>query len=347
MMISPIPSPIEIKKRFSLSHKGQSFLKEAREQSRHIVSGKDSRKAFIIGPCSIHDKTSALEYAKRFKKLASEVEETSLLIMRVYFEKSRTSTGWKGLLYDPHLDGTHDMQTGLLWTRELLLMLSELEVPMAAECVDPLAAGYFDDLITWGFIGARTSASQPHRQYASSLQIPVGFKNSTDGNLDDAIHGIAASCISHTFLFIDQEGKLSMKRSEGNPYAHIVLRGANEFTNYDVLSVSHVIDKLEKSQLTSRIMIDCSHGNCQKQWQKQKDVFLYVLDQIEQGNQNICGLMLESHLKSGFQPLCEDRSFLAHDVSITDPCIDWETTEELIYSAHRTLSVGCSSLLSR
>lgn len=336
-MITPIPPPLEIKKRFSLSYKTEQFIKKSRHEARSIVSGKDSRKAFIVGPCSIHDKASALEYAQCFKQLAKETQETSMMIMRVYFEKSRTSTGWKGLLYDPYLDGSHDMYTGLLWTRELLTLLAELHVPVAAEFVDPLVACYFEDLITWGFIGARTSASQPHRQFASSMSIPIGFKNSTDGNLDDAIHGIAASSISHTFLSIDEEGKLSMKRSEGNPYAHIVLRGASDFTNYDALSVSEAIDKLAKSRLKLRIMIDCSHGNCQKQGDKQKEVFENVIQQLERGNESICGLMLESHLNSGYQPL-DDPSSLIYAVSITDPCIDWHTTEALILSAHHMLS---------
>jgi len=344
MNILPVPSPLEIKKRIPLSHAAHAFLHNAREAARSIVSGKDSRKAFVVGPCSIHDKNSALEYAKRFKQLSREVEETCFLIMRVYFEKSRTSTGWKGLLYDPHLDGSQDMHTGLLWTRELLLMLTEWQVPMAAEFVDPLAACFFEDLLTWGFIGARTSASQSHRQFASSLHIPIGFKNSTDGHLDDAIHGIAASGISHTFLSIDEEGRLAMKRSQGNPHTHIVLRGANDFTNYDAFSVSHTIDKLEKSHLPSRILIDCSHGNCQKQWDKQKDVFIDVLEQLESGNENICGLMLESHLKSGFQSLFEDPSTLQYAVSITDPCIDWTTTEALIHTAHQMLSSCYSSV---
>lgn len=344
MMISSIPSPLEIKKRFSLSYRAQQFIKESRHEARSIVAGKDARKAFIAGPCSIHDKASALEYAKHFKQLSIEVQETSLMIMRVYFEKSRTSTGWKGLLYDPYLDGTYDMHTGLLWTRELLLLLAELHVPIAAEFVDPLAACYFEDLITWGFIGARTSASQPHRQFASSLQIPIGFKNSTDGNLDDAVHGVAASSISHTFLAIDEEGRLSMKRSEGNPYAHIVLRGANDFTNYDALSVSEAIDKLERAHLRPKIMIDCSHGNCQKQGDKQKEVFENVMLQLEAGNESICGLMLESHLKSGYQSLSDDPSSLLYAVSITDPCIDWQTTEALMLSAHQMLAANCYAM---
>lgn len=337
-----LSSPSEVKKLYPLSQKAQSFITDMRRQSQHILTGKDERKAIIVGPCSVHDKLATLEYAKRFKKLSAEVKETCFLVMRVYFEKSRTSTGWKGLLYDPHLDGTHDICTGLLWTRELLLILADLQVPVATEFVDPLAACYFEDLITWGFIGARTSASQPHRQFASSLSIPIGFKNSTDGNLDHAIHGVATSSISHVFLSVDEEGQLCMKQSRGNPHTHIVLRGAHNFTNYDASSVTHAMDKLEKLHLSARIMIDCSHGNCQKQSEKQKDVFLNIIQQIEQGNDAICGIMLESHIEKGYQSL-GDPSSLKYAVSITDPCIDWKTTESLILAAHHSLSACFSS----
>lgn len=341
MNTAPIPTPLDVKKFYPVSQKAHCFLLGAKQQARRIICGLDARKAFIVGPCSIHEKSSALEYARRFKQLSEEVSESCFLVMRVYFEKSRTSTGWKGLLYDPHLDGSHDMYTGLLWSRELLLALAELQVPIAAEFVDPLAAVYFEDLITWGFIGARTSASQPHRQYASSLDIPLGFKNSTNGCLDDAIYGVAVSRISHTFLSIDEEGKLRMKKSHGNPNTHIVLRGAYDYTNFDAHSVSFTLEKLEKSQLSSKVMIDCSHGNCQKHFDRQKEVFLSVLEQLEEGNDALCGLMLESHLESGYQPLLEDPSSLKYAVSITDPCIDWETTENLILTAHHTL-LPCS-----
>jgi 3-deoxy-7-phosphoheptulonate synthase len=258
--------------------------------------------------------------------------------MRVYIEKSRTSTGWKGMLYDPYLDGSHDMHTGLLWTRELLLAIAELGIPIAAEFVDPLAAIYFEDLVTWGFIGARTSASQPHRQFASSLEIPIGFKNSTDGALDDAIHGIAASRAQHTFLSIDPEGRLSMMRSHGNSYTHMVLRGAHDFTNYDAESINYALLRLQRAHLSSRLVIDCSHGNCQREHGKQRDVFHSVLQQLEEGNRAICGLMLESHLTDGYQSLTTDLSCVKYDISITDPCIDWQTTENLIRLAHYSLS---------
>ncbi|HEY2811051.1 MAG TPA: 3-deoxy-7-phosphoheptulonate synthase [Rhabdochlamydiaceae bacterium] len=333
----PIPTPFEIKRKYRLSPQALHFLAQARLTAKHILSGRDMRRVIIVGPCSIHDKLSALEYAKRFQQLAKEVEETCFLVMRVYCEKSRTSTGWKGLLYDPHLDGSQDMGTGLLWTREIFITLTEWQVPIAVEFVDPLAACYFADLVTWGFVGARTCASQPHRQFASSLDIPIGFKNSTDGNLDDAVHGILVSGIPHSFLSIDE--KLALMRSTGNPHAHLVLRGANDATNYDAHSVGKAVERLKQARLSPRILIDCSHGNCQKQWHRQKEAFFSVLQQIEEGSSALVGLMLESHLESGFQPLCEDPSFLKHSVSITDPCIDWDTTEELILAAHRSFSL--------
>lgn len=334
MTITPLPSPQEIKRLFPLSSAARMYIHQSRETAKQIIRGEDQRKALIVGPCSIHDRKSAIEYAERFKELSKEVSRTSFMVMRVYVEKPRTSTGWKGLLYDPHLDGSHDIKTGLLWTRELLLALAERQVPCATEFVDPLAALYFDDLITWGFIGARTSSSQPHRQFASSLEMPVGFKNATDGNLETAIHGALSAKEPHVALHIDGDGKLCAIQSHGNPFAHIVLRGAYDFTNYDSSSVRHAAEKLKGTHLPQRLMIDCSHGNCQKQYEKQQEAFLSVIEQIEKGNDGILGLMLESHLESGNQPLKDDPSQLKYAVSITDPCLDWKTTEALIYSAN-------------
>lgn len=338
MTITPLPSPQEIKELFPLAPKTAAFIEESRAISRNIVRGIDRRKALVIGPCSIHERTSAIEYARRFKELSHAVSRTCHMVMRVYVEKPRTSMGWKGLLYDPHLDGSYDIKTGVLWARELLLLLSEMQIPCATEFVDPLAALYFDDLITWGFVGARTSASQPHRQFASHLNMPIGFKNSTDGNLDSAIHGALSAKEAHISMHIDPHGKLCAIHSEGNPYSHIVLRGAYATTNYDDASVKLAMEKLKKVQLSERLMIDCSHGNCQKVFDKQQDVFRSVLEQMERGNDRIFGMMLESHLESGSQPLTEDLSQLKYAVSITDPCLDWKTTEELIYSADLALS---------
>lgn len=338
MTITPLPSPQEIKTLYPISLAAAAFIKHSRETAQRIILGKDPRKALVIGPCSIHDRRSATEYAEQIKALSDVVSGTSFIVMRVYVEKPRTSTGWKGLLYDPHLNGSHDIKTGLLWTRELLLALAEMQVPCATEFVDPLAALYFDDLITWGFIGARTSSSQPHRQFASALEIPMGFKNATDGNLESAVHGVLSAREPHASLHINSEGRLCAIQSEGNPFSHIVLRGAYDFTNYDSISVQHALQQLKTAHLPQRLMIDCSHGNCQKRFEKQQETFLSVLEQIEKGNDRIFGLMLESHLESGNQPLTEDLSLLKYAVSITDPCLDWKTTERLIYSANEAFS---------
>jgi 3-deoxy-7-phosphoheptulonate synthase len=338
MTITSLPSPYEIKTLLPVTATAAKFIENARQTAKGIVLGNDPRKALIIGPCSIHERTSAIEYAKRFQELSQKVQHTCFMVMRVYVEKPRTSMGWKGLLYDPHLDGSHDIRTGLLWTRELMLALTEMKIPCATEFVDPLAALYFDDLISWGFVGARTSASQPHRQFASSLDMPAGFKNSTDGNLESAIHGVLSAREPHASMHIDTHGKLCAIQTEGNPYSHIVLRGAYEFTNYDSSSVRSALEQLKTVQLLQRLMIDCSHGNCQKRFDQQQEVFLSALEQIEKGNDGIFGMMLESHLESGSQPLTEDVSLLKYAVSITDPCLDWKTTEDLIYSANLTLS---------
>ncbi len=338
MTLTTLPSPQQVKMRLPLEPQAAAFIAKSRETAKRIVQGGDSRKALIVGPCSIHDCKSAIEYAEHLKQLAERVEKSCFMVMRVYVEKPRTSTGWKGLLYDPHLDGSHDIETGLLLTRELLLALVEKGVPAAAEFVDPLAALYFEDLITWGFIGARTSASQPHRQFASSCTMPIGFKNSTDGNLDSAVHGVLSAMAPHASLGIGAEGQLCAIKSEGNAYSHTVLRGAHDFTNYDPESVQAALEVLKKAELPQRLMIDCSHGNCQKSFEKQQDVFLSVLQQIEKGNEKIFGLMLESHLESGSQLLTEDTSLLKYAVSITDPCLDWKRTEALIYSADSVFS---------
>lgn len=338
MTITSLPSPREIKALIPLPEEAALFIAQSRETARQIVQGKDARKALIIGPCSIHDRKSAIEYAEHFKDLLHQVSATSFLVMRVYVEKPRTAKGWKGLLYDPYLNGTHDIKAGLTWTRELLIELAKREIPCATEFVDPLAALYYEDLITWGFVGARTSSSQPHRQFASALEIPMGFKNATDGKLESAIHGVLSARESHASLHIDQEGKLCALHSTGNPYSHIVLRGADEFTNYDSASVQHALDKLRHHRLLPRLLIDCSHGNSQKTFEKQQEAFLSVLEQIERGNHHIFGLMLESHLQSGSQPLTDDLSQLKYAVSITDPCLDWKTTKQLIHSANIAFS---------
>lgn len=332
-------TPRELKQRLPLNADAAEFVHHSRQTVRKLLARHDQRLAIITGPCSIHDQTSALEYARRLKALSTEVEKSCFLVMRVYVEKPRTTTGWKGVLYDPNLDGSNDMAKGLLWTRELLLELAALEVPVATEFLDPLAAPYFEDLVSWGFIGARTSASQPHRELASLLTLPVGFKNSMDGNVDQAIHAVIAAQSSHTFFHINEKGKLQITQSHGNENTHIVLRGSLSSPNYDPLFVQETLQKLRYRSLNPALLIDCSHGNCQKDAEKQKDAFYSILEQLEEGTEEIVGVMLESHLEPGNQFLSESPSSLKYGVSITDPCIGWETTESLVRSAGVSLSL--------
>ncbi|MBS0615430.1 MAG: 3-deoxy-7-phosphoheptulonate synthase [Verrucomicrobia bacterium] len=326
-----LPSPKEIKHYLPLSERQRRFIERSRDTVRKLLAGKDERLALVLGPCSIHDSDSALEFAHRLKKLSDEVANDAFLVMRVYIEKPRTMLGWKGFLYDPYLDGSHDLRTGIYWSRQLLLHLAEMEVPAAMEFLEPLAAPFFSDLITWGFIGARTSYSQTHRQLASHLPMPVGFKNSVDGSIDAAIQGMMAARIPHAFFHMDEEGKLCATESTGNPDTHIVLRGSTDSPNFSPAFVQEALQKMESVGAESRILIDCSHGNSQKEHLEQKAVFDNVLFQREE-NPHILGMMLESHLNHGSQMLPENPSLLSFGVSITDPCLDWASTEELTKS---------------
>lgn len=332
------PTPKDVKRLLSLNEREKGFITESRKIIANILSGKDKRMVIIAGPCSLHDMSSAIEYAQRFKELSKKVEKCCYLVMRAYVEKPRTSTGWKGLLYDPFLDGSNDMCTGVLWSRQIFMELAKNGVPAATEFLDPLSTPYMEDLISWGFIGARTSASQPHRELASLLSMPVGFKNGTEGDIDQAIYGVISARLPHTFLHIDNEGSLKVVQSKGNEETHIVLRGSSFTPNYDPASISLSLQRLRLFGIKSRLLIDCSHGNCQKEFARQKDVFFSVLEQIEKGGLHIMGVMLESHLKSGNQFLSESPSSLKYGISITDPCIGWEATEELVLAAEELLS---------
>lgn len=338
MKITPLASPAELRALFPLSESSDRFIQRARREAKEIIEGKSCRRALIIGPCSIHDPASALEYASRFQKVTQAVEEHCLLVMRVYVEKPRTAVGWKGLLYDPRLDASHDIQMGLVCTRQLLLALAEMQIAAATEFVDPLAALYFEDLITWGFIGARTAASPLHRQFASRLLIPIGFKNSTDGSLEEAIYGVLSARTPQAALHLCSEGGISAIQTAGNPSSHLVLRGGYGVTNYDRSSVEEATQKLRHLGLPTRVMIDCSHGNSQKQHERQTEVFHTVLEQIKEGNDSILGIMVESHLEEGSQPFHSNLSSLIYGVSITDPCLGWNETEELIYCADSVFS---------
>lgn len=332
-----IPLPHQLRKIIATTPQSVAFVENSRLICHNILSGKDPRKVFIVGPCSIHDPDSTLYYAHRLQMLAEEVSDTCVLIMRFYIEKSRTSKGWKGFLYDPHLDGSNEIETGLKEIRRLLRNLTHIGIPCATEFVNPLIVPYFEDLITWGFIGARTSLSQPHRQLVSSLSMPVGFKNSLDGSIKSAVHAVESAAESHTCLSIDHKGKLCAIQTDGNPHTHIVLRGSCDRTNYDAHSVKEALQLLEEHNLPQRILIDCSHGNAYKLAERQQEVFENTLEQILKGNDKIFGWMMESHIEAGNQPMNNNPLELKYGISVTDPCIDWKTTEALIRAAHSAL----------
>ncbi len=334
---NPLFSPMELKKKLPATIAQTQFVEQSRETVRRILDGSDSRFLAIIGPCSIHDPKSTYEYAQHLKTLASEISDQIYPIMRVHFEKPRTVLGWKGFMYDPHLDGTYDVATGIHSTRELLLQITEIGVAIGTEFLDPLSYHYFGDLITWGCIGARTSSSQIHRQIASNLPLPVGFKNNTDGNVEIAVHGILASSKPHTYFGLNESGLSSCVHSNGNPDCHIVLRGGKNNSNYDPGSVSEAIDLLKKAKQKQRLLIDCSHDNSRRDHNLQPVVLRSILDQILLGNDAIKGFILESHLNEGKQAVPDCRSKLKYGVSITDACLDWKTTESLVKNAYNTL----------
>jgi len=328
--MTSLPSPAALKRELPLSSTQKSFIAESRKNAAAILRHQDSRLACIIGPCSIHDPVSALEYAKKLKNLSFEVESSLFLVMRLFCEKARSSMGWKGLIYDPDLDGSCDLAKGLRVARGLFLLLADLQLPAAAELLDPLVVPYFDDLITWGFIGARTCASQPHRQLASSLSFPIGFKNSIYGEINAAIHGIESGRCPHTYFGIDKKGSIAALHSHGNPLTHLVLRGAESGPNFDAKSIESACLALKRHTLESRLLVDCSHGNSSKDHGRQALVFQNVLRQIDAGSRAIAGVMIESHLMAGNQRHPEHPASLHYGLSITDSCIGWEETQELL-----------------
>ena len=320
-------SPAEIERSLPLTSPIASFVQESRALSAKILRREDPRLALLLGPCSIHDEDEALEYGKQLKKLQEKVSSRFFLIMRVFVEKPRTRLGWKGMLYDPYLDGSNDLQEGVRRSRKLLLDLNELGIPCSTEFLEPLAAPYLADLITWGLIGARTTASQPHRQLASGLPFPVGFKNGIHGELDTPISGVLAARMPHAHFSIDREGKIASIQTTGNPLAHLVLRGSNQGPNCDASSIEKALRLLREHHLGEKLIVDCSHGNSGKDFHRQRWAFETVLSQ---DNPSIRGLMLESNLLAGKQPLSEELNQLHYGVSITDPCLSWQETEELI-----------------
>lgn len=335
--ITPIIAPADLRQVFPLSEKDRAFVSRSREQIKEIIQRRDKRLMVVVGPCSIHDTEAALEYAERLAELSRKVGDQLLLIMRVYFEKPRTTVGWKGLINDPDMNGTHLISKGLGIARGLLGRMTSLEVPVANEMLDPITPEYVADLISWGAIGARTTESQTHRELASGLSFPIGFKNGTDGNLQIAIDAIKASQHPHSFLGINREGRTSIIHTSGNPDVHIVLRGGSKRVNYHPEDIAHTEEQLNKNSLLPTIMVDCSHGNSNKDYQKQQEVLECVVDQLLAGNGSISGVMIESNLEAGSQKIPADISQLKYGVSITDACIDWATTEKILTTAHARL----------
>lgn len=330
-------SPEELKSRLPLNQTTSQHVYNNRQIIRDILDRKDHRLFVVIGPCSIHDTEAALDYAERLKKLADEVSDTLVLVMRVYFEKPRTSIGWKGLINDPELNDSFKIEDGLHIGRRLLLKLSAMGLPTSTEALDPISPQYLHDIISWSAIGARTTESQTHREMSSGLSSPVGFKNGTDGGLTVAINALQAVAKPHRFLGIDPQGNVSIVHTAGNAYAHIVLRGGNGLTNYDALSVAECEQSCANAGVTSNIMIDCSHANSSKDPLRQVVVLEDVCEQIVNGNQSIIGLMIESNINFGRQDIPKDLKNLQYGVSVTDACIDWETTERCIREARDKL----------
>jgi len=335
--LTPLIAPADLKQVLPLSEEDAEFVAKSRAQVQDILWNRDPRMMVVIGPCSIHDPKAAIEYAERLAKLNSELHDQLLLVMRVYFEKPRTTIGWKGLINDPDLNGTHLISKGLGIARRLMLNITAMGLPVATEMLDPITPQYMADTISWGAIGARTTESQTHREMSSGLSFPVGFKNGTDGNLQIAIDAMGAACHPHSFLGINREGRTSIVRTTGNPDVHIVLRGGNDRPNYAAADIAQAEKKLEKAGIKTTLMVDCSHANSLKDHNRQEAVMQDVMEQVAAGNAKIGSLMIESFLKEGNQKMADKLEDLEYGVSITDKCVNWKTTERMLRHAHATL----------
>ncbi len=333
-----LPAPSEMIRCLPRGEHDADFIVQSRREIRDIIFGNDSRLLVIAGPCSIHDVVAGREYAGRFAELAGRVKDRILLVMRVYFEKPRTTVGWKGLIMDPHLDGSNRIEEGLHLARQFLLEIIRLGIPTATELLDPITPQYIADLICWSAIGARTTESQTHRQMASGLSMPIGFKNGTLGNLEPAINAIKAATQPQTFLGVGLDGRASAVTTTGNPDCHLILRGGDGRPNYDAASVSATRELLRGHGLPPAILIDASHGNCRKDHRLMPEVFEEIIRQRVTGDRSIIGAMLESNLVEGSQKFPQPLDQLRYGQSITDACMDWETTEKLILAAFSELS---------
>ncbi|WP_371188836.1 3-deoxy-7-phosphoheptulonate synthase [Thalassotalea maritima] len=329
-------SPNELKAKLPLTDADRQFILNARQTISNIVHKRDPRLLVISGPCSVHDVEAAKEYGRKLKSLHDKYQDSMYIVMRVYFEKPRTTVGWKGLINDPHMDGSFDVATGLETARELLLYLTELGLPLATEALDPISPQYLAELFSWSAIGARTTESQTHREMASGLSMPIGFKNGTNGSLDVAINAMQSAASSHRFMGINRDGQVALIKTSGNPDGHVILRGGKQ-PNYDSVNVAICEQQLTKAGLANALIVDCSHANSSKDHNRQPLVADNVVNQICEGNQSIIGLMLESHLHDGKQSADLDKSQLTYGVSVTDACIGWQTTEQLMASMYNKL----------
>jgi len=332
-----MPSPVELHQKLPLTDKAFATVMHGRETLRNILDRKDGRLFVVVGPCSIHDPVAGLDYARRLKALQAEVSDTMVLVMRVYFEKPRTTTGWKGYINDPFMDDSFRVDVGMERARQFLLDVCELGLPTATEALDPISPQYLGDLIAWTAIGARTTESQTHREMSSGLSTPVGFKNGTDGDVSIAINAVLSSSSPHSFLGINGQGTVAIVRTSGNAYGHVVLRGGGGRPNYDSVSVAIAEGALKKAKLPANLVVDCSHANSYKKPELQPLVMSDVIQQIKHGTQSLVGVMIESNIVGGSQPIPTDLSQLTYGCSVTDGCIGWEDTEAMLRSAHQEL----------
>jgi 3-deoxy-7-phosphoheptulonate synthase len=330
---APLPTPRELKAQFPLTEAAAATVAAAREAIRAVLRGDDRRRIIVVGPCSVHDPAAALDYARRLRKLQDQVADRLLLIMRVFLEKPRTTVGWRGLINDPHLDGSFDMAAGLRIARALLLEINGMGLPIATEMLDPISPQYLDDQITLGAIGARTSEAQTHRALASGLSMPIGFKNGTDGGLQVAVNACVSAAVPHSFFGIDLDGRGAVVRTTGNRDSFVILRGGRHGPNYSAEFVHDAVQQLHAARCAANVMIDCSHANAQGDYRNQAQVWRNVLAQMVDGRQPLIGMMLESNLFEGKQTLTDDLGALKYGVSLTDGCVSWEMTESLLREA--------------
>ncbi len=336
----PLLSPAFIKSELPMTQEVAHLVTQTRDRIRDILDGKDQRVLVVVGPCSIHDVVAAKEYGEKLVKLRSQFQDQLEIVMRVYFEKPRTNVGWKGLINDPHLDNSYDINTGLRTARKLLLDLAAIGLPAATELLDPITPQYIADLICWTAIGARTTESQIHRQRASGLSRPVGYKNGTDGSFTAAINAMLTAKFSHHFLGINQDGLASIVTTTGNPDGHLVLRGGAAKPNYEASDIEKSVNALKQKAMNCRLMIDCSHGNSRKDYQKQVTVLDSINQQIKAGSKHIVGVMIESHLVAGNQSIPKDGKPAVYGQSITDACVNWSTTETMLHSLANSVAQG-------